>query len=167
MSFPPLQSAPLRAFLASRLGIPSLGFSSLFATSTGSVSVVPSQFHDSSVLDVSHVSDGFIRSLPCGSISPHSHVQGFPSGVCSPRTAGSILRHLRALLSFRPIPCRRLPVGASPRPSPAGPCSVRESVTGKRLLGVLPTRTPLGFSSFRCSRRITLRCLHTSSRPWP
>ena len=40
-----------------------------------------------SVLGVSHAFDGFLRHRPCGFISPHSHVQGFPSGVDSSHTA--------------------------------------------------------------------------------
>jgi hypothetical protein len=33
------------------------------------------------VLGVSHAFDGFLRHRPCGFVSPHCRVQGFPSGV--------------------------------------------------------------------------------------
>jgi len=39
------------------------------------------------VCGVSHALDGLLRRLPCGFISPHCHVQGFPSGVYSSHTA--------------------------------------------------------------------------------
>jgi len=39
------------------------------------------------VLGVSHAFDGLLRHWPCGFISPHSHVQGLPSGVQSSHTA--------------------------------------------------------------------------------
>jgi len=112
MSFPPLQSAPSQASRAFRPGMPSLGFCSLFAASTESIIAVASQFHGSSVLGVSHVCDGFVCSSLCRFISPRNHVQGFPPGFGSPRTAGDVFRH--------PVPsCRssRFPAGSCP-PAP-------------------------------------------------
>jgi hypothetical protein len=53
-----------------------------------------------SVRGVSHALDGFLRHWPCGFISPHSHVQGFPSGVFPPAQP---LRLVGA-----PLPSRRL-----------------------------------------------------------
>jgi len=38
-------------------------------------------------LGVSHAFAGFLRHWPCGFISPHSRVQGLPSGVHSSHTA--------------------------------------------------------------------------------
>jgi len=64
-----------------------MGFLPLFATSAESIDTVASQLHGPSVLDVSHVFDGFIHSLPRGFVSPHCHVQGFPSGSGSSRSA--------------------------------------------------------------------------------
>jgi hypothetical protein len=58
-----------------------------------------------SVLDVSHVLDGFLLHEPGEFISPHRHVRDFPSGVCPSRTAVQA-RRLPLPSSFPPAPCR-------------------------------------------------------------
>ena len=57
---------------------PSLGFLALIATSARSVLQWTSQSPPPSILGVSHALDGLLRRVPCGFVSPHSHVQGSP-----------------------------------------------------------------------------------------
>jgi len=90
VSFAPLQSAAVSCPPnASRRRAPSLG--SAFPLRDISLrrplrnrGSTPGHLAD---LGVSHAFAGFLRRLPCGFISPHSRVQGFPSGVFSSHTA--------------------------------------------------------------------------------
>jgi hypothetical protein len=90
VSFAPLQSATVPCPPnASRRQAPSLGlafplrdFSPRRPLRNGGS--IPRHL---SVFGVSHALDGFRRRWPCGFISPHCHVQGFPSGVESSHTA--------------------------------------------------------------------------------
>jgi len=120
--------APLQS--ASRFRLPGLllpgasrGVPSLFATSAlRSIHVAP--MPRSSVHDVSHVLDGFVRAWPCGFVSPRCHVQGspfrgFPSHtvVLSRRQPGPLA------VVDRPLPevaLRRHE--RSPRPRGFAPC---------------------------------------------
>jgi len=92
VSFTPLQSATVPCPPnASRRQAPSLG--SAFPLRDISLRR-PLHDRDSTPyhladLGVSHAFAGFLRRLPCGFISPHSHVQGLPSGVESSHTAVS------------------------------------------------------------------------------
>jgi len=74
-----------------------------------------SQGHSLSVHDVSHVYDGFLRSRPCGFVSPRSHVQGSPfKGLFlthSQETSSASL----ALSPLAPLACQQLPTGAGLR----------------------------------------------------
>jgi len=131
---------------------PSMGFASLFATSTGGVDERASQLPLRSVLGVSHALDGLLRYRPCGFVSPRSHVQGslfrgFPPGEAVPSRR-------------RPVPSCRWHRSAAAR------LPVRCHEPKPRLQGLLFTRircaavegwspaTPdplLSFSSSRCS----------------
>jgi hypothetical protein len=105
----------------------SLRVSSLYATSTARVHSPPGDPSPElwSVLGVSHALDGLLRATPCGFVSPRSHVQGFPSGVCPSRRSRT--RFPAPLPSCRlNVPaCRCDPAPANP-PSTSGPCSPPE-----------------------------------------
>jgi len=69
-----------------------------------------------SVLDVSHVLDGFLLQAPCGLISSRYHVQGFASGVSSHQSVAPTRRRrvpprrwyrAPAILRWRQLPARR------------------------------------------------------------
>jgi len=98
VSFAPLQSAAVSCPPnASRRRAPSLG--SAFPLRDISLRR-PLRDRDSTPchladLGVSHAFAGFLRRLPCGFISPHSRVQGFPSGF-SPPTQPSSSSSLRS-----------------------------------------------------------------------
>jgi len=83
------------------LGFLPWGCGALFTTSTKSVLTMASHSHSLAVLDVFHAFDGFLRSRPCGFISPHCRVQGF---------AFRGLFLMRSRLTLRPlVPSRRWP----------------------------------------------------------
>jgi len=133
----PFSSPPrIRRFKA-----PSLGLRSLIATSTNRVQCFEHPIaRRLAVLDVFHVLDGFLRSWPCGFISPHCHVQG------------SLFRGLllvRSRIAFqRSLPSRRCPNFAKgscpPSPlrwsSPSGLSSASES--GSHYSGVSRVTSP-------------------------
>jgi hypothetical protein len=118
------------------------------AESTGPGIPIPSR----SVLDVSHVLDGFLLRWPCGFVSPHCRVRGslfrgFPSS-----TAARARRSPLALLSLAGLPCPRVNDGARKTSPSAGLCSVPESVVdrgglGHERLDPLMSFTSLGFLS--------------------
>jgi len=84
-----------------------------------------------SVLDVSHVLDGLLRHRPCGFISPRSHVQGFPSGVCPFRRSRT--RFPAPLPSCRlDEPACRLPGASEPAPDCRALLPARSAVTSAR-----------------------------------
>jgi hypothetical protein len=81
-----------------------------------------------SVLDVSHVLDGFLLHRPlrvCFAPLPRPGfaLRGLP--LSHSRTSSSLAV---ALLAFTLAPCRRLPSGASDARPSSGPCSVCQSV---------------------------------------
>jgi hypothetical protein len=126
----PLQSSlslspahPPFGFRAPPVGfVPSSRYQSVESTLAG----FPSPLR--SVLDVSHVLDGFLLRRPCGFISPRNRVQGslfrdFPSRI-------AVRAHARRLPSCR---FRQLP---------ANDCSRAPGASG-RLQGLLPSESPL------------------------
>jgi hypothetical protein len=78
-----------------------------------------------SVLGVSHALDGLLRHLPCGFVSPRSHVQGLPSrGLSLARSRTGFPRPVHALLALDAKSLRydpRQPFA----PSTSGLCSPR------------------------------------------
>jgi len=101
--------------------------SSLYATSTARVHLPPGDPSPElwSVLGVSHALDGLLRALPCGSISPRSHVQGFPSGVCPSRRSRTRFPAPLPSCRLNESACECDPAPANP-PSNSGPCSPPE-----------------------------------------
>ena len=106
---PPSESCGLRP--ASRPGClaapdreaPPLGFLALIAASTDGVHLLRGVPDPAlrSVLGVSHAPDGLLRHLPCGFVSPRSHVQGLPSrGLSLARSRTEFPRPVHALLSL-------------------------------------------------------------------
>jgi len=75
---------------------------SLFATSTRSVHSMQGAPSSSlrSVLGVPPALDGLLHHRPCGFVSPHSHVQGFPFRVFPFRRSRTGLLRPRALMPF-------------------------------------------------------------------
>jgi len=148
VSFTPLQSPPVPCPpSASRRQAPSLG--SAFPLRDISLRRLlrdgESILRHLAVFGVSHALDGFFRRWPCGFISPHSHVQGFPTGV-------HFLSHSRPQLVAEVVPSRRFVRAPLPtvtherhvtRPRPQGFPSVRESATAatvfSRRLGPIPS----------------------------
>jgi len=96
----------------------------LFATSAGSVRATESHPGSLSVLDVSHVLDGFLRSWPRGFISPRCHVQGslfrvFPSRAAEPSHRQSVPSRRLTKVRYRVAPAPRSlapPTGLSSTP---------------------------------------------------
>jgi hypothetical protein len=113
---------------AFRLGAPSLGFlppsRHQSAESTGAGVPIPLR----SVLDVSHVLDGFLLHRPCGLVSSRNHVRG------------SLFRGFPSRPAVRarrpPLPSCRF------RPSPANDCSRAPGTCG-RLQGFPLSESPL------------------------
>jgi len=107
-----------------------------------------------SVLGVSHALDGLLLSLPCGFISPRSHVRDSRLRGFFPLPGRSASSAYRTLLSFAAFSYRRV---ASTAPDPAGrlqglhPGSDPRSPTG--CLGLPPPRSPLTFQLPRASLR--------------
>src|SRR5205823_11494737 len=59
-----------------------------------------------SALGVSHALDGLLRHLPCGFVSPRSHVQGLPSrGLSLARSRTGFPRPVHALLALGARAC--------------------------------------------------------------
>jgi len=105
----------------------SLRVSSLYATSVQRVHLPPGDPSPElwSVLGVSHALDGLLRAKPCGSISPRSHVQGFPSGVCPSRRSRTRFPAPLPSCRLNEPACECDPTPANP-PSTPGPCSPPE-----------------------------------------
>jgi len=113
---------------------PSLGLRALFATSPAGVRAAGNPTsHRVSVLGVSHAHDGLLRQSARGFVSPHSHVQGSPSGIflAHSRFASSAFR---ALSSFGGAALLRLPEAPHVVAPPSG-LSIRARVRG-RVAGV-------------------------------
>jgi hypothetical protein len=119
-----------------------------------------------SVLGVSHALDGLLRHLPCGFISPHCHVQGFPSGACFPP-------HSRLQLVAEVVPSRRLtefryprlPVSATslgPALRAFSPCGNPQPLL--RCLAAASVRSPPGLPLLQV---FTLNAVRTPSRSLP
>jgi hypothetical protein len=89
---------------ASRLGAPSVGFlpSSRHQSAESTGASIPSPLR--SVLDVSHVLDGFLLHRPCGFISPRNHVQGSLSRDFPSRPAVRARRPPLPSCRFRQLP---------------------------------------------------------------
>jgi len=103
---------------------PSLGFSALFATSTGGIHTrtgIPVPVLRS-VLGVSHALDGFRHHRPCGFVSPRYRVQGSSFRGLSPGWSTARFPEPPAL-----VPSCAAFSGFDPRPnatpSTSGPCS--------------------------------------------
>jgi hypothetical protein len=115
----------------------------LGTTLSSRVASVPSSLR--SVLDVSHVLDGFLRLQPCGSISPRNRVRdsllrGFPS-----RTVVTSSSLAPPLSTFATAPCLATP-GTTDRPQ------------GLLLRGS-PDHEPWGFSPRPARSPLELRLL--------
>jgi len=119
-----------------------------------------------SVLGVSHALDGLRRRVPCGFISPHCRVQGFPSGVC-------FLPHSRPQLVAEVVPSRRLtelrcpqlPVSSTslgPALRAFSPCGNPQPLL--RCLAAASVRSPPGLPLLQV---FTLDAVRTPSRPLP
>ena len=87
---------------------PPLGFPSLIAAPTDGVHSLRRAPDPAlrSVLGVSHALDGLLRQLPCGFVSPRSHVQGLPSrGLSLARSRTGFPRPVHALLALGARAC--------------------------------------------------------------
>jgi len=126
---PALQSRTLGGLATAcpRLKKRLLGVCALYATSVQRVHLPPGDPSPElwSVLDVSHVLDGLLRATPCGSISPRSHVQGFPSGVCPSRRSRTRFPAPLPSCRLNEPACQCDPAPANP-PSTSGRCSPPE-----------------------------------------
>jgi len=138
---------------------------SLFATSIGSVVATGFPFPSPSVLGVSHALDGLIRYRPCGSVSPHSHVQGSPFRGFPSRTSGFASSAFRALSSLARARYQQLPASAT-IPSPALRALFRARVRCYEHWGLasLRARSPPGFLLLQV---FPLPSVRTLSRPLP
>jgi len=96
-----------------------------------------------SVLGVSHALDGFLRRWPCGSISPHSHVQGSLFRGLLPSHSRASSSPAVALSSLDgnalPIVAHRLHALSS-RPQGVAPCE--DPLPAPRCLAAAPARSP-------------------------
>jgi hypothetical protein len=115
-----------------------------------------------SVLGVSHALDGLLRHLPCGFVSPRSHVQGLPSrGLSLARSRTGFPRPVHALLALDAKSLR-----CDPRqpfaPSTSGlSLPAASAVASGTCLGFHPLRAPPGL----CLLRVFLpRTAETISR---
>jgi hypothetical protein len=103
-----------------------------------------------SVLGVSHALDGLLRHLPCGFVSPRSHVQGLPSrGLSLARSRTGFPRPVHALLaldakSLRCDPRQPLAPSTSGLSLPAA-----SAVASGTCLGSHPLRAPPGLCLLR------------------
>ena len=123
-------------------GLPSLGFppSSRCQPAESTESSLPSPTR--SVLDVSHVLDGFLLHRPsrvyfAPQPRPGFALQGF--SLSRSRTSSSLAV---ALLSFARGPCSRLPGRSRFSRSPSGLCSSRQSVARTRRFRSRAARSP-------------------------
>jgi hypothetical protein len=99
----------------------------------------------SSVLGVSHALDGLLRHLPCGFVSPRSHVQGLPyRGLSLARSRTGFPRPVHALLALRVAAFDQLTT-----PSPSGLCSPPRVRCRSRRVGPRPIRAPRGLQLLR------------------
>jgi len=104
----------------------------------------------SSVLGVSHALDGLLRHLPCGFVSPRSHVQGLPCrGLSLARSRTGFPRPVHALLaldakSLRCDPRQPLAPSTSGLSLPAA-----SAVASGTCLGFHPLRAPPGLCLLR------------------
>jgi len=89
-------------------GTPPMGFRSLIAASASGVHSLRRAPDPTlcSALGVSHALDGLLRHLPCGFISPRSHVQGLPfRGLSLARSRTGFPRPDHALLALGTRTC--------------------------------------------------------------
>jgi hypothetical protein len=129
------------------------------AESTGTS--VPGSYR--SVLDVSHVLDGFLLHRPsrvCFTPQPRPGfaLQGFPLTRSRASSSPAV-----ALLSFAPGPCSRLPGRARTLRPPSGLCSSRQSVAARHGLGCVLLDPLLSFFLPRVFLRTPSGDLHRPS----
>jgi len=109
---------------------------------------VASQGHDLSVLDVSHVSDGFLRLRPCGFVSPHCRVQGSSLQGLVPHAQLEKSRRLLVALSL--FSDANLPTvthqrqSMSPHPQGLAPCM--KPLPSRQGLAIARARSPPGLA---------------------
>jgi len=100
-----------------------------------------------SVLSVPPAPDGFLHHMPCGSVSPHNHVQGFPFRGLATLQSRTGFSPVVALLPFPPpsLPIRRRLQRDGPGSRALLPTV---SVTDfEKRLDLSKRHAPLGFSS--------------------
>ena len=121
-----------------------------------------------SVLGVSRALDGLLRHLPCGFVSPRSHVQGAPSrGLSLARSRTGFPRPVHALLALDAKSLR-----CDPRqpfaPSTSGLClPAASAVTSGTCLGSHPLRAPPGLFLLRVFTPRTVGTISRSLHPRP
>ena len=159
---PSLQSPSSQPRPGAHVRAPSLGFlpSSRPQPAESTYASVPGSL--GSVLDVSHVLDGLLLCRPRGLVSSRCHVQGSLFRVFPSREAARARRP--------PLPsCRwRVAPAGCPAPglraSPPRPCSSRESVAAR---GVLGRRLPATLLSFVLPRVLLRARCRRPSPPAP
>jgi len=113
-------------------GQPSLGFrpSSRHKAVESTLAGIPSPL--SSVLDVSHVLDGFLLHSLRGFISPRNHVQGSLFRGFPQREAVRARHPPLPSCRWPEIPAIGCPTAPGPRAPPSGSCSSRRSVAARQ-----------------------------------
>ena len=121
----------------------------------------------SSVLGVSHALDGLLRHLPCGFVSPRSHVQGLPSrGLSLARSRTGFPRPVHALLSLGARACG-LTRASSDAPGFRALLPAASAVTSGTCLGSHPLRAPPGLFLLRVFTPRTVGTISRSLHPRP
>jgi len=120
-----------------------------------------------SVRGVSHALDGLLRHLPCGFVSPRSHVQGLPSrGLSLARSRTGFPRPVHALLALSARACG-LTRASSGALDFRALLPAASAVTSGTCLGSHPIRAPPGLSLLRVFTPRTVGTISRSLHPRP